>query len=102
MGRWSTPENDVMGYQFALTYAAEHGDSVTVQTLRQNRPPPYAGTGMASKYEAYLDILNRYMGTSPTLLTLQLASTLTPEYGLLDKATFVRSFIDVFTAVYPN
>lgn len=42
------------------------------------------------------------MGTSPTLLTLQLASALTPEYGLLDKATFVLSFIDMFTVVYPQ
>jgi pimeloyl-ACP methyl ester carboxylesterase len=98
----NTTENDVMGYQFALTYAAKLGESATVQTLRQNGPPPYAGPGMASKYAAYLDVLDRYMGTSPTLLTLQLASALTPEYGLLDKATFVRSFIDVFTAVYPQ
>lgn len=98
----NTTENDVMGYQFALTYAAEHGDSATVQTLYQNGPSPYAGTGIASKYAAYLDVLNKYMGTSPTLLTLQLASALTPEYGLLDKATCVRSFIDVFTAVYPQ
>lgn len=98
----NTTENDVMGYQFALKYAAERGDSGTVQTLRQNGPPPYAGTAMASKYAAYLDVLNSSMGMSPILLTLQLAAALTPEYGLLDKATYVPSFIEVFTAVYPQ
>jgi len=98
----NTTENDIMGYQFALKYAAEHGDSATVQTLHQNGPPPYTGNGMASKYAAYLDVLNSYMGEPPILLTLQLASALTPEYGLLDKATYVRSFIDVFSVVYPQ
>src|SRR5436305_3591161 len=98
----NTAENDIMGYQFALKFAAEQGDSATVQTLRQNGPPPYTGDGMAWKYAAYLDVLNRYMGAPPLLLTLQLASALTPEYGLLDKATYVRSFIDVFTSQYPQ
>lgn len=91
-----------MGYQFALTYATRHGDSATVETLRQNGPPPYAGNGMASKYAAYLDVLNRYMGASGILPTLQLASALTPEYGLLDKATYVQNFVNVFTVVYPQ
>lgn len=45
----NTTENDVMGYQFALTYAAKLGESAIVQTLRQDGPPPYAGPGMASK-----------------------------------------------------
>jgi pimeloyl-ACP methyl ester carboxylesterase len=98
----NTTENDIMGYQFALKYAAEHSDHATVQTLRQNGPPPYAGDGMAWKYAAYLDVLNNYMGSPSLLLTLQLASALTPEYGLLDKATFVRSFFDVFSVVYPQ
>jgi pimeloyl-ACP methyl ester carboxylesterase len=57
---------------------------------------------MAWKYAAYLDVLNSYMGSPSLLLTLQLASALTPEYGLMDKATYVRSFFDVFTVVYPQ
>lgn len=36
-------EDDLMGYDFALRYAAERGDTATVQTLRQNGPPPYHG-----------------------------------------------------------
>jgi pimeloyl-ACP methyl ester carboxylesterase len=98
----NTTENDIMGYQFALKFAAEQGDSATVETLRQNGPPPYTGDSMAWKYAAYLDVLNRYMGALPILQTLQLAAALTPEYGLLDKATYVRSFFDVFTVVYPQ
>jgi hypothetical protein len=42
------------------------------------------------------------MGSPSILLTLQLGAALTPEYGLLDKATFVRSFFTVFTVVYPQ
>ncbi len=98
----NTTENDVMGYQFALTYAAQHHDNATLQTLRQNGPPPYTGPGMEWKYAAYLDVLNSSMGSTPLLLTLQLAGALTPEYGLLDKATYVPSFINVFSVLYPQ
>jgi len=98
----NTTENDIMGYQFALTYAAEQGDTATVGTLRQNGPPPYTGDGLAWKYAAYLDVLNRYMGSPSILLTLQLASALTPEYGMLDKVNYLRGFLETFTAVYPQ
>lgn len=98
----NTTQNDIMGYQFALTYATKHADSTTVKTLRQNGPPPYTGNNMALKYAAYLDVLNSYMGSPGILPTLQIASALTPEYGLLDKVTFVHSFVDVFSVVYPQ
>lgn len=52
-------ENDVMGHQFALTYAGQHGDTGTVDELRRNGPPPYTEDGMVWKYVAYLNVLKQ-------------------------------------------
>ncbi len=98
----NTTENDIMGYEFAMKYATDHGDTRTVETLRRNGPPPYVGDGMALKYLAYLDILNSYMGSPGYALSLPLAAEVTPEYGLVDKFNFLRGLYEEFTAVYPQ
>jgi pimeloyl-ACP methyl ester carboxylesterase len=60
----NTTENDVMGYEFALTYATERGDTKTVEALRRNGPPPYVGGDMLLKrYQPYLGVLNRLQRT---------------------------------------
>ncbi len=40
----NTTENDIVGYQLAIKYASQHGDTNTVNTLRHNGPPPMLGT----------------------------------------------------------
>ena len=37
----NTTQDDVMGYELALKYSTERGDTKTVETLRRNGPPPY-------------------------------------------------------------
>lgn len=95
-------ENDVMGYQFALTYAAQHGDTATVDELRRNGPPPYTGDGMVWKYVAYLNVLNSYMGEADYRLSLALVSNFAPEYGLWDKVNYLRGMIETFSTLYPQ
>ncbi len=97
----NTTQNDIMGYQLAIKYASQHGDTNTVNTLRHNGPPPYVGNGMAWKYAAYLSVLYEYMGDNLTL-TVLLGPQIAPEYGLLDKMNWDRGLIDGFTVVYPQ
>jgi pimeloyl-ACP methyl ester carboxylesterase len=98
----NTTENDIIGYQFALKYAAAHGDRTTVDTLRRNGPPPYVGDGMIWKYTAYLNVLYDYMGLPNLKLLVPLMPQFSPEYGLVDKVNFVRGFVESFTVVYPQ
>lgn len=98
----NTTENDVMGYQFALTYAAQKGDTATLDTLRHNGPPPYTGNDMVWKYAAYMDVLQAYMGLPSLTLEVALLPQLAPEYGLVDRVNFVRGFLETFATVYPQ
>jgi pimeloyl-ACP methyl ester carboxylesterase len=98
----NTTENDVMGYQLALDYLAERGNSGLAATLRGNGPPPYRGEGMLRKYVAYLDILNEYMGEPGYTLVVPIVPFIAPEYGFVDKINHTRGLIDSFSIVYPQ
>ena len=98
-------EDDIMGYQFALKYAAERGDTATVDTLRHNGPPPYGGSDWFwNKYVVFENVLDNYMaehvGASKLdwLEEVQVAS----EYGLLDKVNFFRGAYDVLAVMLPQ
>jgi len=99
-------EDDVMGYEFALRYAAEHGDAATVQTLRQNGPPPYFGWNMFWKNAQYLMVLNEYGAANSRPEDTghdQFGDWLTgPEYGLLDRLNVFRGLWEGFTKLYPE
>ncbi|HKW22478.1 MAG TPA: alpha/beta hydrolase [Ktedonobacterales bacterium] len=98
----NTTENDIMGYQFALKYAADHGNTNTVNALKRNGPPPYVGDGMAMRYAAYMDVLQEYMGQPSMMLGIALMPHLASEYGLIDRVNFVRGFLETFGVVYPQ
>lgn len=98
----NTTENDVMGYRFALRYAAEHGNTAAVATLKRNGPPPYTGDGMQWKYTDYMDILQDYMGQPGMKTLVALMPQIASEYGLVDRVNFVRGFIETFTTIYPQ
>lgn len=98
----NTVENDVMGYQLALTYAAKQGDTATVDTLRRNGPPPYSGEGMIWKYVAYMNVLQSHMGEADLRLGVLLVPWVAPEYGLLDKVNYERGLIETYTVLYPQ
>jgi pimeloyl-ACP methyl ester carboxylesterase len=98
----NTTENDVMGYQLALRYAAQQGDIATVDTLGRNGPPPYVGEGMAWKYLAYMNVLNSYMGEMDYRLSILMVPWFAPEYGLLDKVNYLRGLYETYTVLYPQ
>jgi pimeloyl-ACP methyl ester carboxylesterase len=98
----NTTQNDIMGYELALQYALEHGDSAAAETLRRNGPPPYRGKGVVYKYLAYLDILNVIMDTPRLSVVVPIVPFLAPEYGLVDKISHTRGLIDSFNTVYPQ
>jgi pimeloyl-ACP methyl ester carboxylesterase len=98
----NTTENDILGYQLALKYAAERGDTASVAALQRNGPPPYHGDGLLAKYLAYIDILNDYMKAPRYALIAPIVPVFAPEYGWVDKVNHTRGLIDSFTAVYPQ
>jgi pimeloyl-ACP methyl ester carboxylesterase len=99
-------DDDLMGYAFALQYAADHGDAATVETLRQNGPPPYTGWNMFWKNTQYLMVLNEYGAANSVAEDTghdQLGDWLTgPEYGLLDRVNVFRGLWEGFTKLYPE
>jgi pimeloyl-ACP methyl ester carboxylesterase len=99
-------EDDVTGYEFALQYAAEHGDTATVQTLTQNGPPPYTGWNMFWKNAQYLMVLNEYGAANSRHEDTghdQFGDWITgPEYGLMDRLNVFRGLWEGFTKLYPE
>jgi len=98
----NTTENDMMGYQLALDYLTERGDTATAETLRRNGSPPYTGKGLVNKYLAYIDVLNDYMGAPRYALVVPIIPLFAPEYGLVDKMNHTRGLIESFEVVYPQ
>jgi pimeloyl-ACP methyl ester carboxylesterase len=94
-------QDSVMGYQFALKYAASRGDTATVDTLRHNGPLPYVGDGMIGKYTAYLNVLNTYMAQYAATPNITPVDALASEYGLLDRVNYLRG-TDVPTVMIPQ
>jgi pimeloyl-ACP methyl ester carboxylesterase len=99
-----TTRNDQMGYEFALQYALQDGNTALVEQLQATGAPPYADFWT---YAGYLNVLNSYMyarasgengGNNNRLFDILTA----PEYGLVDKVNWVRGLDQVFTAVYPR
>ncbi len=98
----NTTENDIMGYELALDYLAEKGDTEQLETLRRNGPPPYRGDDMLDRYVAYLDVLNEYMGAPRYTVVVPIVPFVAPEYGLVDKVNHTRGLVESFTVVYPQ
>lgn len=98
----NTTENDIMGYELALQYLADKGDTAGVEILRSNGPPPYSGNDLVNKYLAYIDVLNDYMGAPRYALVVPIVPFLAPEYGYVDKVDHTRGLIESFRVVYPQ
>lgn len=98
----NTTQNDVMGYELALDYLAEKGDTKLLDALRRNGPPPYKGDDMLDKYVAYLDVLNDYMNSPHYTTIVPIIPFLAPEYGFVDKINHTRGLVDSFPVVYPQ
>lgn len=98
----NTTENDRLGYEIALDDATQRGDTVTVNRLIYNGPPPYSGPAMAMKYALYNNVLFRYMDSATLEVVLLVVPQLAKEYGLIDKVNFARGLIDSFPVVYPQ
>jgi pimeloyl-ACP methyl ester carboxylesterase len=98
----NTTENDVMGYNLALQYLKDKGDTAMLQTLQKNGPPPYTGKTMLGRYVAYIDVLNDYMNSPRYALVVPIVPLFAPEYGWVDKINHTRGLLDSFPMVYPQ
>jgi pimeloyl-ACP methyl ester carboxylesterase len=98
----NTTGNDVMGYELALDYLTEKGDSAALAALRSNGPPPYNGPGMLGRYVAYLDVLNDYMDAPRYVIVVPIVPVFAPEYGWVDKVNHTLGLMDSFAVVYPQ
>ena len=98
----NTTENDRMGYELALKYLDDKGETRRAEKLRSNGPPPYHGDNVVRPYVAFLDVLNEIMGTPRYTLVAPLIPFFVPEYGYVDKVNHTRGLINSFNAVYPQ
>jgi pimeloyl-ACP methyl ester carboxylesterase len=98
----NTTENDILGYELALKYLEEKGDTKTLANLRRNGPPPYSGENIVGKYAAFLDVLNVYMGMPRLTVIVPIVPFFASEYGYVDKINHTRGIIDSFNAIYPQ
>jgi pimeloyl-ACP methyl ester carboxylesterase len=98
----NTTENDILGYELALQYLAEKGDTAMLETLRRNGPPPYSGDSLVMKYVTYIDVLNDYMGEPRYALAVPILPFFAPEYGYVDKINHTRGLVDSFNVLYPQ
>jgi pimeloyl-ACP methyl ester carboxylesterase len=94
--------DDQMGYELALKYSTERGDTKMVEQLRRNGPPPYTEADMLDKYVTYLDVLNDYMNAPHYRIVVPIVPFLAPEYGLVDKINHTRGLVKSFEVVYPQ
>lgn len=97
-------ETDEIGYEFALRWAEERGDTRKVEQLKRQGPPPYYGNDVARKQLAYLLDTYAYMNQDPAIIggfntVRDLAS---PEHGLYDKLNWARGPLDTLNVVYPQ
>jgi pimeloyl-ACP methyl ester carboxylesterase len=98
----NTTENDILGYELALDYLTKKGDIKTVEILRRNGPPPYAGDKVTGRYVAYLDVLQEYMQMPRYTVIVPLVPLFASEYGYVDKINHTRGLIESFNVVYPQ
>lgn len=99
-------ENDIQMYEFALERRTEQGRMDDVDQLRRNGPPPYDKGELLRKFQAINAPVNSYMESQAhgegTGHNLMFDSLRAPEYGLLDKATWIIGLARTFTTVYPQ
>jgi pimeloyl-ACP methyl ester carboxylesterase len=98
----NTTENDILGYELALDYLTQNGDTKRLKTLRRNGPPPYTGENVTGRYVAYLDVLQEYMNTPRFTVVVPIIPFLAPEYGYVDKINHTRGLIESFQVIYPQ
>jgi pimeloyl-ACP methyl ester carboxylesterase len=98
----NTTENDILGYELALKYLEEKGDTKALAALRRNGPPPYSGENVTGRYVAFLDELNVYMGMPRLTVIVPIVPFFASEYGYVDKINHTRGIIDSFNAIYPQ
>jgi pimeloyl-ACP methyl ester carboxylesterase len=98
----NTTENDILGYELALDYLTKKGDIKTVEILRRNGPPPYAGEKVTGRYVAYLDVLQEYMNMPRYTVIVPIVPFFASEYGYVDKINHTRGLIESFNVVYPQ
>jgi pimeloyl-ACP methyl ester carboxylesterase len=98
----NTTENDILGYELALDYLTKKGDVKTVELLRRNGPPPYAGEKVTGRYVAYLDVLQEYMNMPRYTVIVPIVPFFASEYGYVDKINHTRGLIESFNVIYPQ
>ena len=96
-------ETERMDYAKAMEIARNNGDTVLIEKLTANGEPPYYGKDVTWKSAVYLNHLNSYMDSNPSIRNPgynTLRDIGSSEYGLLDKINFIRGIINTFGHVY--
>lgn len=96
-------ETECMDYAKAMEIARDNGNTALIERLVENGEPPYYGKDVTWKSAAYINYLNSYMTSNPSIQNpgyntfRDIGSS---EYGLLDKINYARGVINTFGHVY--
>lgn len=98
-------ETERMDYAKAMEIAEINHDTALLEKLKANGEPPYYGEDVTWKSAVYLNYLNNYMASNPSIHNPgynTLRDIGSSEYGLLDKINYIRGIINTFGHVYPQ
>ncbi|RJP57528.1 MAG: alpha/beta hydrolase [Ignavibacteriales bacterium] len=92
-------------YQFTLDLARENNDEALITRLEELGEPPYDGTGLSLRMNAYLTPIYMWMGMHQDI-THQDWDTfdilISPEYSIWDSVGFVMGLLRTFEMIYPQ
>jgi proline iminopeptidase len=96
----SQRQTDIMFYEDTLAWAEQTGDDRLARTLRQQGPPPYQSL---LDYEPALSHEHDWNPYPELDLSNEMPAILfVPENTLMDRVNGFRSFLDVFSVLYPQ
>lgn len=98
-------QTEIMDYEKAMEIAQSNKDVKLVKKLKNNGKPPYYGGGLSLKSMAYYDCLSKAMAQNPEIQNYgfsTLKDISSPEYGMIDKFSYLIALNDTFNSFYPK
>lgn len=98
-------ETELLDYEKAMDIARERGDTEKLAKLERNGPPPYSNAEVTFKSMEYLNYLSAYTSANRAFTGGGYQTFLdifSPEYNLMDKASYFLGLAATFGEFYPQ
>lgn len=98
-------ETEKIDYEKAIEIAKEKKDTKIISKLKANGEPPYYGTDVTWKSEAYYNYLNKVMFSNPNMYKPgynTIRDIFSPEYNIIDNFNYLAGLSITFNHIYPK